>query len=220
MASSSGIFLWITVSGTGEVVEKTAEEATSLLLQGTFGPGMSARLAGDERTATLSALLEWLDFVHGTRLQLSRQYHPDHTETLGPDLQALAERRFKEINESKSYLLARLDSGLDSLVVGADVAEPRIPPPAVSPSLAPSPAASSRDRGFRDDGKKQRTTTAPRQAMGKLRRGYLGPLAAVIGLVALFLWIGHFLRTGPPPPWWNRTRPFPRPRQRSRRLGS
>ncbi len=216
MAASSGIFLWITVSGTGEVVEKTAEEATSLLLQGTFGPGMSARLAGDQRTATLSMLLEWLDFVHGTRLQLtgridtesvrasfrklSRQYHPDHTETLGPDLQALAERRFKEINESKSYLLARLDSGLDSLVIGADVAEPRIPPPAVSPSLAPSPAANSRDRGFRDDGKKQRTTTAPRQARGKLRRGYLGPLAGVIGLVALFLWIGHLLRTGPTPP--------------------
>jgi hypothetical protein len=206
MASSSGIFLWLTDPGTGESFEKNAEEATSMLLAGELGPDFPARLAGDERVSTVAPLFAWLDLVHASRLELSgavnaetirttyrklsRQYHPDHTETLGPDLQALAEMRFKEIGESKSYLLGRIGAGMDTLVINADAAEPKIPPPPPSLTRAAVGPLQHSAADSTEDLRASRRSRQSNRAGTNLTGRVLGPVAILIGLGAALLWLG------------------------------
>ena len=143
MASSSGIHLWFDDPGTGEMAECSAEEATRLLLSGYLSGSLRARLAGDTRESSLEDILKWLDSIQAKRLklegeigkaeiakahrELSRQYHPDKTSTLGVELQELAEEKFKEIGEAKRYLDARVEAGMETLEIDPGAAEPREP---------------------------------------------------------------------------------------------
>ena len=235
MANSSGIHLWLDDPETGEMAECSAEEATRLLLSGYLSGSLRVRLAGDTRESSLEDILKWLDSIQAKRLklegeigkaeivkahrELSRQYHPDKTSTLGVELQELAEEKFKEIEEAKRYLDARLEAGMETLEIYPGAAEPREPgslPKAaeaagVKATRTPAPRPAPRpvekgpeERGATRTGERRKGSSIPVAARGEETWGEksewmtirLWAVIALVGVLAIVLILGLGGREG------------------------